>query len=343
MECANPSYLKNGNIYHWSNPFDSKGNLIFPAQKIDCRHCVHCRKNRGKENAVCSVLESDLYVHNHFITLTKNPEYEKDHPVYEKKEIKGVIRRLRRYIQRHHNITPRVFRVHEHGRYGRSHYHLIVFNCPLDLTSSPVPNSYNSPLLEKIWPHGHHTVQDVNYATAMYQSQYLDKDLINGNANNSRKAISYHCGIGTPAFLKHYKQWFRNGYITTPDSKKAKIPRKFTRIAQKHVDSVTLTNEQYCFKYSKKHCQKVIANNLFGKGPPVRLCTINIEPNLDLVLEYQHYKNKLRDEEKNDERMKQITDYVYGQREKKPDFHESGKNTVHDQLTKRRNVTAESF
>ena len=215
MQCANPSYLKNGIIYHQSQPYDDKGRSIFPTQKIDCRKCVHCRKNRGSELAHCCVLEADGSKNNHFITLTKNKEYEKEHPKFELREIKNFIKSLQRWCQKTNKTTPKIYRVHEHGKKGRSHYHIICFNLQLhDLEDTKRPETLHSKTIEDLWKHGHITVQDLNHATAMYQSLYLDKDLKNGHANSDKKSVSYHSGIGSSSFLRNYKQWLTLGYLS---------------------------------------------------------------------------------------------------------------------------------
>lgn len=316
-------------MYHWTNP-----DLTYPAQKIDCRKCVHCRKNRGAELADCCVLENEQHESAYFITLTKKPEYEKEHPKYEKKEIKNFIKRLLRFAKKTQSKTIKAYRVHEHGKFGRSHYHLITFGLSLsDLKNTPRPDTFSSEIINRLWPHGHSTVQALNHATAMYQSLYLDKDLKNGHANSARKSVSYHSGIGTNYFLRNYKEILTNGFIMRDEGRKMKIPRKFLRIAQKHLDALTLTTDQYCYKYSKEHYLKVLDFH-FGKIDKVRLCTINLEPNKELAELYYHFKNKPREEEKNIERLKQIQEYNFGLRKQKPDFWQAGLNTIHNERQK---------
>lgn len=328
MECANPSYLKDGKLYHWTSPYDNHSNLIFPAQKIDCRKCIHCRKNRGAELAHCCVLEAENYQHNHFITLTKRPEYEALSKNFNKREIKNFIKSLQRWCKKTNGTTPKIYRVHEHGKKGRSHYHIVAFNLHLhDVKETKRPDTFHSVTIENLWKHGHITVQDLNHATAMYQSLYLDKDLKNGHANSLKKSVSWHSGIGTGAFLKNYKQWLSLGYIPFGD-KKQKIPRKFFKIAQKHLDAFTLTNEQFCWKYSKKNTIQILR---YGK---LKLCQINIEPNRELAEIYANFKLQPRDQEKNNVRMKQIDDYLYKQRKQMPDFHIAGENSLYNQLRK---------
>lgn len=336
MECANPSYLKNGRMYHWSNPYDDHSQLIFPAQKIDCRKCIHCRKNRGGELAHCCILEAQTYQDNHFITLTKKPGYEKNHPKFEKKEIKNFIKKVQRWCWKKHACTPKIYRVHEHGsgKTKRSHYHLVVFNLPLDdIRPTQRPDTGMSYTILSLWQHGHITVQSLNHATAMYQSLYLDKDLKNGHANSEKKSVSWHSGIGTTAFLKNYRQWLNLGYIPFGD-KKQKIPRKFFKIAQKHLDAITLTNWAFCRKYMKKQFDKM---GDFDRGLCLvrpKLCQINIAPNRELAEIYLNFKLQQRDQEKNNERMNQIMLHNQGRRKQMPDFHISGENTLYNQLKK---------
>lgn len=338
MECANPNYIVNGIFTHWRHIYERNPNWTY--QPVPCSDCVHCRKNRGSDLAFTCTLEAQLYNDNHFITLTKRPSYEKDHPKYEKKEFKNFVKALQRWCYKKHACTPKIYRVHEHGGKAtkRSHYHAIVFNLPLhDIKPTPRPDTNHSQTIQNLWKHGNVTVQDVNHATAMYQSLYLDKDLKNGHANSDKKSVSWHSGIGTRYFLKNYKQIFLLGYI--PDGeRKQKIPRKFLKIAQKHVDALTLTNEQFCWKYSKEHCKKVIKLQN-PRVALINLCTINIQPNRELAEHYVTFKNQPRNEEKNEQKLKQILEYNSQKRKLPPDFYLSGQNTIHNQLLKLENKT----
>lgn len=92
---------------------------------------------------------------------------------------------------------------------------------------------YKSLHLKRLWPHGFSTIGDVTEASALYQAQYMQKDFKNGNANNDRKALSRHSGIGKEYFLRHYLQILRLGYIPFGNEKRP-IPRYFLKLAHKH-------------------------------------------------------------------------------------------------------------
>ena len=330
MECANPNVFgkKSNHFYgNWRFVAHNNPEILRYSTLRPCGNCVHCRKERGRENALCCVLEAQQYQHNHFITLTKRPDYEKENPGFSLKEIGNFRLSLRRWCRKENNVTPKIFRVHEHGKLGRSHYHIIAFNLQLhDLVASPRPDTNTSEKIDQLWKHGFTTVQDVTMASAMYQSLYLDKDLKNGNANSEKKAKSYHSGIGLTAFQSNYKQWLRLGYIPYGEEK-FKIPRKFLKHAQKHLDMFNLTNHDFCMKYSKEHTEKIM-NSL----KPERLCSINLEPNEDLANDYIYFKSQERSEEKNDEKIKQIFQYL--ETEKLPDFYISGENAIYNEANR---------
>jgi len=127
--------------------------------------------------------------------------------------------------------------VHEYGKNGKKHWHLVVFNHDFaDKTLFTVKNGnrlFVSKELSKIWKHGFSTIGDVTLASAMYQAQYTQKDLKNGNMTNEKKSHSKHSGIGKPYFLKHYQQILSLGYIPV-NGKKVPLPRYFQKLAHKH-------------------------------------------------------------------------------------------------------------
>lgn len=134
--------------------------------------------------------------------------------------------------------------MHEYGRNQKKHWHLIVFNHDfMDKTVYTVREGitlYTSEALGKLWHHGFNSIGDVSAASAMYQAQYVEKDLKNGNRQNQRKSHSKHSGIGKPYFLAHYENILQLGYIPM-DGKKMPIPRYFQKIAHRH----------YCHFYDK--------------------------------------------------------------------------------------------
>lgn len=225
----------------------SLANELFkqlPHQVFNCGKCIFCRKKRSTELAMKCVLHASLYEENCFLTLTYDEKRQGYHNEFNYKDIQDFKKRLRTQVWRTQARRIEVFNVHEYGKNGKKHWHLIVFNFQpgqlvLHSMSGGLP-LYTSVELQKIWPHGFHTIGNVSEGSAMYQAQYTQKDLRNGNALNEKKSHSKHSGIGKPYFLKNYSQILRNGFVSFSGGKRP-IPRSFIRIAHKH----------YCHFYEK--------------------------------------------------------------------------------------------
>lgn len=239
MKCLDPILCyrsPDGNKYrHFSlanRLFKSLADKIFP-----CRTCTLCRKRLATELATRCVLHASLYKDNCFLTLTYDEAQDGYINELDYTHIQNFKKRLRRYVQYYHNKRIQIFNVHEYGKNGKKHWHLVVFNFDFPnkeiQTTSKGNKLYTSPLLSKLWTYGFHTIGDVTEASAMYQAQYTQKDLINGNFNNAKKSKSKHSGIGRDFFLQHYKQILSLGYIPF-NGKKVPIFRYFQRLAHKH-------------------------------------------------------------------------------------------------------------
>lgn len=210
---------------------------------FDCGKCLHCRKKRAYELACRCVLHASLYRDNCFLTLTYDEKKEGYHNNFEYSDIQKFKKRLRKHCE---PKRIEIFNVHEYGKNGKKHWHLVVFNysphtepdqggerdCTIHTRSNGI-SLYVSKTLSRLWPYGFNTVGDVSAASAMYAAQYVNKDFKNGNTHNSKKSHSKHSGIGKPYFLKHYKQILSLGYVPF-DGRKLPVPRYFQRLAHKH-------------------------------------------------------------------------------------------------------------
>lgn len=201
-------------------------------QVFDCGKCVHCRKAKSKELAMRCVLHASLYEANSFVTLT----YDESHPEYNNSilsysHIQKFKKRLRRKIE---PTKIQAFNVHEYGRNGKKHWHLVIFN--YDFPDKKVKfardgyNLYTSDELTSLWPFGIHSIGDVTLASAMYQAQYTQKEF---EYSHGRKAHSKHSGIGREWFLRNYDQVLRLGYVPF-EAQKVPLPRYFEKLAHKH-------------------------------------------------------------------------------------------------------------
>lgn len=242
MKCADPvlCYL------------DSKGKRIFrnfsfavrtitgiPADHIvlDCGKCLTCRKKRAYELAARCVLHASLYKDNCFLTLTYDEKKDGYHNRFQYSDIQKFKKRLRSYCYRNYQKRIEVFNVHEYGKAGKKHWHLILFNFDFDdkivHTVSEGINLYTSKRLSSLWPFGFNTLGDVSAASAMYTAQYIEKDFKNYNVANEKKSHSKHSGLGRPYFEKHYKQILSLGYIPF-NGGKLPIPRYFQKLTHKN-------------------------------------------------------------------------------------------------------------
>jgi len=204
---------------------------------FDCGKCIFCRKKKSVELAMRCVLHASLYAENCFLTLTYDEKKEGYHNAFEYPDIQKFKKRLRQHIWRTEKKRVEIFNVHEYGKNGKKHWHLILFNYQFKdrelYSRSQGHPLYTSALLSERWGKGFVTIGDVSEASAMYQAQYTQKDFKNGNVTNDKKSHSKHSGLGKPYFLKHYSQILSLGYIPFA-GKKVPIPRYFLKLAHRH-------------------------------------------------------------------------------------------------------------
>lgn len=250
MKCADPKlcYTTESNtkiLRHFSlaTPIFKK----MAQQVFNCDTCIFCRKRRSIELACRCVLHASLYTQNCFLTLTYDPKQQGFTNELQYKHIQKLTKDLRAFCDYYYDKKIQVFNVHEYGKKGQKHWHLIVFNHDFsqdpkfELKISP-SGYYNTKRLELLWPYGHHSVGSVTEASAMYQAQYCQKDFKNNNLTNGKSSNSQHSGIGKEYFLKHYKQLLTLGYVPI-NNRKLPLPRYFQKLAHKH----------YCHFYDKSY------------------------------------------------------------------------------------------
>lgn len=314
-------------------------------QVFDCGQCLFCRKKRAYELACRCVLHSSLYDRSCFLTLTYDETKSDYHNNFNYPDIQKFKKDLRQAVntaEYTHLKTLKIkrrrfpkwlykkieiFNVHEYGKNGKKHWHLIVFNHDFqDKTLFTMSNGiplYTSKRLEELWPHGYNTIGDVSTASAMYQAQYVEKDFKHGNRTNKKRSHSKHSGIGGPYFLKNYEQLLTLGYVPI-DGKKLPLPRYFQKLAHKH----------YCHFYEKSAFQDLRDRKALYRPFKTGLANKKIA---DLYIHYQCLKEeKIKEMEL--EWNETITTHLTTKQ--KPDFIKSHENAMHD-LT--RSQTIERF
>lgn len=284
---------------------------------FDCGTCFICRKKKAYELACRCVLHASLYLHNCFITLTYDEKKDGYHNQFDYTDIQKFKKRLRSQVWREQKKRIEVFNVHEYGKNGKKHWHLIVFNHDfadkvLYTNKNGVP-LYTSKNLEHLWPYGYNTVGDVSEASAMYQAQYMEKDAKNGNLKSKKQSHSKHAGIGKPFFLKHYSQILRLGFVPI-GGRKLPVPRYFEKLADKHYCHFYDQTAFFDSKFRKKK------HNPFKQG----------QENKEIADLYLDYKTRKLDmvQELEKEWREVISQYLVD--EDPPDFVKSAQNQLYD-------------
>lgn len=319
MKCMDPVLCYTGKTKKLYRHFSMASPIIkkFHQQKFDCGKCIFCRKKRATELAIRCVLHASIYEQNCFLTLTYDEKKEGYHNNFQYSDIQQFKKRLRRYCGYHYNKRIQIFNVHEYGKHGKKHWHLVVFNHDFsDKQLFTIKNGnslYTSGKLQKLWSHGHHTIGNVTEASAMYQSQYTQKDLKNGNQNNIKKAHSRHSGIGRDYFLQRFDQILRLGFIPF-GGKRIPIPRYFQKLAHKH----------YCHFYERSAFfdlpERKRLYSPFKAGAENKLIA-------DLFIQCRDEK-LTKQEESWLAWEEQITEHIWNN--KKPDFTISAENYLYD-------------
>ncbi|WNK14294.1 MAG: replication initiator protein [Microvirus sp.] len=321
MKCADPVLCytdqKGKRIFrHFSHSSEIyKAHLH--QQVFSCGRCLPCRKAKAQQLAARCCLHASLYKDNCFLTLTYDEKKEGYHNEFHYADVQNFKKRLRKYVSGKLKRRIEVFNVHEYGKNGKKHWHLIVFNWRPDdqtlFTTSGGHSLYTSKLLEKLWSKGFSTIGDVSEGSALYQAQYMEKDFKHDNQTSKRKSHSKHSGLGRPYFEKHYKQLLTLGYVPF-GGRKIAIPRYFEKIADKHYS--------YFYDQSRFH------DTSFRKAVhrPFKKDQANKEI-ADLYLEYKTVRQK-HIESLEEEWKSLITEHLTAQNE--PDFIKSASNKLYD-------------
>lgn len=250
-------------------------------EQIPCGQCWSCKLNYSAEWATRIVLECKKSEHNYFITLT----YDADHlPICERvklptgeiiendgswtdgtlqvHDMETFINTLRKRFERKYKeagLEPPKIKYFYAGEYGdgkkckgeiethRPHYHMILMNCPLDITQFydcfvdlNHKEHWKSQELESIWQKGNIDVAAVEWSDAAYVARYCMKKIENGmkpedyyRQGKTPEFIRMSKGIGFDYYRNHIDEIYNNDEIIMKTVKgnigAVKPPKAFDR------------------------------------------------------------------------------------------------------------------
>lgn len=192
---------------------------------VPCGHCVGCREDKAAEWALRAEIECDRFGGGLFLTLTYSPDFVPKDGLPVKRDWQLFMKRFRNAV----GVDGlRFLACGERGeRFGRPHYHALVFGPGLDVPSlsglvllRPGDHPlYRWPLLESCWPFGFSSVGDVTPASCAYVARYGLKSL---DAGGSFLLASRRPGLGYPQENKGFDFYLRG---------KRRAPAYFRRLA----------------------------------------------------------------------------------------------------------------
>jgi len=194
MPCFHPIQAwKTEDGIKFYNPY--KDNRNHKGFKIPCRQCTGCRSEYSRQWAMRILHESSLHPNNIFITLTYDNEHLPEYGTLVKKHFQDFMKRLRK---KYSKKKIRYYQCGEYGEnFGRPHYHAIIFNHTFpDMEKVPGKHKdlYTSETLKKIWGKGYVSIGTVNFETAAYVANYVQKKINGKNKQVHYELVDYDTG-----------------------------------------------------------------------------------------------------------------------------------------------------
>lgn len=245
---SNIVFSANEALEWFSSRFGSLGVKMMSENEFSmpCNKCAACKIRQRKDLSTRLTQEASCYERKTYITLT----YDNEHlplrskaaeaatpeparfneagccPTLVVSHVQLFVKRLRRHLE-YHKLAGKIryFAVGEYGsKCGRPHYHILVFGwSPHDcvfLYKKGNIKYYRSPMLEKLWPNGFVTVEDVNSYACRYCARYVTKKFVTQRDLHSCQTPEFilrscrNGGTGSPWFDKFGKHACELGYTT---------------------------------------------------------------------------------------------------------------------------------
>lgn len=142
---------------------------------LPCGQCIGCKLERSRQWATRIMHEAKSHDRNCFITLTYSDDgVPPDHSL--------CLDHLQRFLKRYRRTGTNI-RYYACGEYGelnlRPHYHACIFgdNFPDKLSYTTNNSLFLSPTLQKLWPHGQHSIGELTFESAAYVARYCTKKI----------------------------------------------------------------------------------------------------------------------------------------------------------------------
>jgi hypothetical protein len=105
---------------------------------------------------------------------------------------------MKRLRKKYSKKKIRYYQCGEYGEnFGRPHYHAIIFNhtfSDMEKVRGKHKDLYTSEILKKIWGKGHVSIGTVNFETAAYVANYVQKKINGKNKKEHYELIDYNTG-----------------------------------------------------------------------------------------------------------------------------------------------------
>lgn len=143
-----------------------------PYERVPCGRCFNCLVNKRSQWAFRLNIEREYSSSSHFITLT----YDNDHlpfhvengkiyHVLNKDFMKIWLKRIVQYCRKYYHCNIKYYLCGEYGwEHGRPHYHMHLFNFPLDVDLFD--------FLSSRWPYGSFFIGSTNIGSSMYTTKH---------------------------------------------------------------------------------------------------------------------------------------------------------------------------
>lgn len=175
-------------------------------QEFGCGQCMPCRFNRRRVWTARLLLEARLKEPNYFVGLTYRDEDLPADGLVSKRALQLFFKRLRR------RASCRYFAVGEYGgKFGRPHYHALVFGL-----SEAVPSSGGFGIRHRkacdcalcaSWGFGHVHVGEVTPESCSYVAGYVEKGKLKELPRPEFTLMSRRPGIGVDAVPVIFDAW----------------------------------------------------------------------------------------------------------------------------------------